>query len=132
MIYFFINGIAFGQGVTTASMSGIVTDQQGQALVGANVVAIHDPSGTRYGASTRDNGQYNIRNMRIGGPYSVTVSYVGFRDGIQSDVFLSLGQDLRLDFDLAEQAVEAEQIEVVGELDEVLNSDRTGAATFVD
>ena len=57
----------FAQGVTTSSMSGIVTDVQGNPLIGANVVAVHNPSGTRYGASTRDNGQFNIPNMRIGG-----------------------------------------------------------------
>ena len=119
------------QGVTRAAMSGIVTDEAGQPLPGANVVAIHVPSGTQYGSSTRVEGNYNIPNMRVGGPYRVSVSFIGFNDQTEEDVFLSLGQNLRLDFQLSESAVELEGIEVSAEQDEVLNASRTGAATFV-
>jgi len=122
----------FGQGVTTASMSGVVNDAGGAPLVGANVVAVHDPSGTRYGASTRDNGQYNIQNMRIGGPYTVTSSYLGYQDQIQTQIYLSLGQDLDVDFTLAEEAIAGEVVTVTGEVDDILNSGRTGAATYVN
>ena len=130
--FLFTTGSAFGQGVTTAAMSGIVTDEQGESLPGANIVAVHEPSGTRYGAATRTEGNYNIRNMRVGGPYTVTVSFIGFEEQSKDNVFLSLGQDLRLDFRLAAQAVELDAIQVVAVQDEVLNADRTGAETFID
>lgn len=127
-----LSGMVLAQGVTTASMSGVVSDQTGAALVGANVVAVHQPSGTRYGASSRENGQYNIYNMRIGGPYTVTVSYVGYTDQVKSDLYLNLGQNTDADFKLAESAVAGEAVLVVGERDDVLNSGRTGAATTIN
>ena len=79
-------------------MNGLVTDASGQDLPGANVIAVHEPSGTQYGVATRSGGVYNIPTMRIGGPYSITVSFIGYVSQIESDVYLSLGQNLRLDF----------------------------------
>ena len=128
----FATGTARAQGVTTASMNGFVTDEAGEPLPGANVVAVHEPSGTTYGAATRAGGAYTIPNMRVGGPYTVTASYVSFRPRTETDVTLSLGQTLRLDFELAEDALELEGVEITAEEDEVLNADRTGAATYVD
>ncbi|RMG62604.1 MAG: carboxypeptidase regulatory-like domain-containing protein, partial [Calditrichaeota bacterium] len=121
----------FAQGVTTSSLSGIVTDRSGSGLIGANVVAVHEPSGTRYGTATREKGQYDIDNMRVGGPYTITVSYLGYKDETVENVYLQLGQQLRLDFVLQEQSVAGEEVVVEAEVDEVLNSSRTGAGTFV-
>ena len=122
---------ALGQGVTRAALSGIVTDEAGAPLPGANVVAVHLPSGTQYGSATRVEGNFNIPNMRVGGPYRVTVSFIGFDEQVQENVFLSLGQNLRLDFTLAATAVTLDDIQVTADLDEVLNPSRTGAATYV-
>ena len=127
-----MSGSLAAQGVTTASMSGIVTDVNGNPLVGADVVAVHEPSGTRYGASTRDNGQFNIQNMRIGGPYTVTASYLGYKSQTVSDVMLFLAKNTDVNFTLAEDVVTGQEVTVVGEMDDVLNSGRTGAATFID
>lgn len=121
----------FAQGVTTAAMSGIVMDSKGQPLPGANVVAVHGPSGTRYGAASRVNGGFNILNMKIGGPYTVTASLVGYKKQEEQNVYLNLGQTVRLDFKLLEEAVSLGEVQVTAEKDEVLNSDRTGAATYV-
>jgi len=121
-----------GQGVTTAAMSGIVTDQQGSPLADARVVAVHVPSGTQYLAVTRAGGIYNIPNMRVGGPYRVTATLIGYKSETAQDLFLSLGQDLPVDLHLTAQAVELAPVEAAAERDEVLNSGRTGAATFID
>ena len=123
---------AFGQGVTTSAMSGIITDNEGNPLLGANVVVVHEPSGTRYGASTRDNGQYDVLNMRIGGPYSVTVSYVGYREQKKTDIFLNLGQNTRVNFEIAQEAVAGEEVVVTAEIDPLFNAGRTGAATQIN
>src|SRR5260221_187783 len=81
-----LSGITFAQGVTTASMTGLVTTEQGEPVPGANVIAVHEPTGTRYGAPTRINGQYDIQNMRIGGPYTVTFTHIGYKTETQKDI----------------------------------------------
>src|ERR1041384_732428 len=126
-----LSGLSFAQGVTTASMTGLVTTEQGEPVPGANVIAVHEPTGTRYGAPTRVNGQYDIQNMRIGGPYTVTFSHIGYKTETQKDIYLSLGQDLRLDFRVVEEAVQGKEVVVTADSDAVLNSGRTGAAAFV-
>src|SRR5687768_11136158 len=70
---------AFGQGVTTAAINGLITSDEGVPLAGATVTAIHDPSATQYRATVRSGGVYTIPNMRVGGPYRVTVTMIGFR-----------------------------------------------------
>jgi hypothetical protein len=128
----FAAGDLSGQGVTTAAMSGIVTSRDGAPLATANVVAIHQPSGTQYRAVARAGGAYNLPNLRVGGPYRVTVSLIGYRPAARDTVFLDLGQDLRVDFQLERAAVQLQAVEVTGVRDdEVLNAARTGAATFV-
>jgi hypothetical protein len=124
-------GRVFAQGVTTAALSGIVTDNKGQPLSDANVVAVHEPSGTRYGAASRTGGAFNIPNMKVGGPYSVTTSLIGYKAQQEKEVYLNLGQTVRLDFKLVEEAIAIGEVQVTAERDEVLNSDRTGAATFI-
>lgn len=83
-------------------MSGTVTDTSGQPLVGANVVATHQPSGTVYGAASDANGNYRIPAMRVGGPYEVKVSYIGFSTAIVENLFLRLGENERRNFELSE------------------------------
>src|SRR5438874_7256160 len=122
----------WGQGVTTAAMSGVVVAQDGTPLADATIVAVHVPSGTQYRAVTRAGGAYNAPNMRVGGPYRVTATRIGYRSHTEADVFLSLGQDLRVDFRLEAQAVELAPVVATAERDEVLNPGRTGAATFID
>ena len=80
--------IIFAQGVTTSGLDGYVTDTDGNELVGANVVVVHEPSGIQYGTSVRDGGLYTIPNMRVGGPYTVTVSYIGYQTQNENDVYL--------------------------------------------
>jgi hypothetical protein len=138
LLLFFVAAISFlfqeqvvAQGVTTAAMNGYVKDADGNPLPNANVIAEHTPSGSQYGASTRDNGLFNLPNLRIGGPYTVTVSYIGYVSASQENIQLTLGQNFRLEFTLQSEAVEIGQIVVSGEQDNVLNSGRTGAETFV-
>ena len=125
-------GNVLSQGVTTSAMSGIVFDDKDNALAGANVVAVHEPTGTRYGAAASTGGSFHILNMKIGGPYTVTVSFMGYQSYTQQDVYLALGQTVRISVKMVEEALSAEAIEVVAEQDEVLNSARTGAATYIN
>ncbi len=126
------SGKLMAQGVTTAAINGFVTDDKGEALPGANVVALHEPTGTKYGTAVRTGGAYNIPNMRIGGPYTVTVTFIGYGTQKEENVYVNLGQNLRLNFRMSESAIEMKAIQVTAQADEVLNSDRTGAATYIN
>ena len=120
------------QGVTTAQLSGFVTDtSSGVPLADASVTAVHRPSGTAYRAVVRSGGTYTIPNMRIGGPYRVTVTMIGYQPSTRDTVFLNLGQNLQLDFRLVRQVVQLAEIRALGEENKILNGGRTGAATFV-
>ena len=70
--------------ITTSSMAGKVTldDANGEEVIGATVVAVHEPSGTRYTTVTNASGRFTINGMRTGGPYEVTVSYIGFQSKV--------------------------------------------------
>lgn len=122
---------AMAQGITTAAMNGTVTDNAGNALPGANVVATHQPSGTIYGVATREDGQYNLPNLRAGGPYVISVSLLGYSKQEYKGIDLQLSQTFRQDFRLKEQDVEMGTVEVTAERSTVLNAARTGAATAV-
>lgn len=127
---FHINSI-YGQGVTTSSMSGVVKDKDGAPVYGANVIAKHVPSGTLFGAATRADGRYNILGMRVGGPYSVTVSYVGYKTEPKENITLTLGQESKLNFVMYEESLELGEVEIVAERNSIINASRTGAATSV-
>ncbi|MBI1939495.1 MAG: TonB-dependent receptor [Ignavibacteriales bacterium] len=120
------------QGVTTASLNGTVTDTEGEALPSANVILVHEASGTRYGVTTLANGRFNLPNLKIGGPYTISVSYVGYSPQKQENIYLSLGQNLRIDFALQSETVKLGEVVISAEQDKVLNSGRTGAATYID
>jgi hypothetical protein len=129
--FLIFSAVAYAQGVTTASINGLVTDEKSQPLVGANVVVVHEPSGTKYGTSVRAAGLYDLRNLRVGGPYTITVTLIGYKLQKEENVFLNLGQTVRVDFKLPEEAVPLAEIAITAEQDPVLNSNRTGAATYL-
>ena len=116
--------------VTTATMNGVVTDDSGEALIGANIVAIHTPSGTQYGTTTRDGGRYTLPNLRVGGPYTIQASYVGNETKKVEGVQLALAQKLGLNFTL-KSSTTLDEVIVTAQGSDVLNSERTGAATNI-
>jgi hypothetical protein len=123
--------LVLAQGVTTASFNGMVVDQKGQPLPGANVTAVHEPSGSFYGAAARTDGRFNIPGARVGGPYTVTATYIGYKKQTVSNVNITLGEDRRIVFQLQEEAVEVAEVTVVAERDAIMSASRTGAATAV-
>jgi hypothetical protein len=122
------------QGVTTGFLQGVVADENGQPVAGASVIAIHLPTGTSYEATTRSDGRFSIPGMRVGGPYAVTVTYIGaglaFEPATQEDITVNLGVATDLQFTVRAIAVQ-ETITVLGQSDTVFASSRTGAATSV-
>lgn len=123
--------LAYAQ-VTTSSMNGRVTDEKGEPVVGAAVVATHEPSGTVYGVIVNQNGQYTINGMRSGGPYKVEVSSVGYNTLLFKDVTLQLAETYNLSATLKESTEFLEQVVVIGTAKSKFSNERTGAATNID
>lgn len=118
--------------VTTSDIRGLITDDQNQPLPGANIVAIHTPTGTKYGSTSNLDGRYNLLNMRIGGPYKVTISYIGFKAQEFSDVYLTLGKTFSLNVQLSPESEQLEEVVLTGTTGTtVFGSDKTGAETNV-
>ena len=123
--------LAYAQ-VTTSSMNGRVADEKGEPVVGAAVVATHEPSGTVYGAIVNQNGQYTINGMRAGGPYKVEVSSVGYNSLLFKDVTLQLAETYNLSATLKESTEFLEQVVVIGTAKSKFSNENTGAATNID
>lgn len=117
--------------VTTASMSGKVVDASNESLIGATVRAVHTPTGTIYNTVTQSNGQYRFQNLRIGGPYTVEFSYVGFNPEKVSNINLVLGEDHTLNIVMKEDAQTLGEVLVVADRSSVISSNRTGAQEII-
>jgi hypothetical protein len=129
-------GRVYAQGVTTGSVSGVVTNAQKQPVAGATVIAIHEPSGTSYETTTRTDGRYSIPNMRVGGPYSIQVIYTGtggsaFAPQTKENITVNLGTSTDVDVNVQPITVTEEVTVVSDQADPVFASSRTGAATTV-
>jgi len=106
-------GVLRAQGVTTSAVSGIVTDTSGVPIEGATILAIHTASGTQYRARSRSSGAYTLPNVRVGGPYRITATFIGFQPQSTEDVFLNLGEPRRLDFRLVRVATQLTGTQIV-------------------
>ncbi len=101
-----------GQGTTSGSITGRVTDMSGEALIGATLIAVHGPSGTTVGTVTNEDGFFRFENLRVGGPYSLTANYTGFGDVAMEGIEIRLGETKKFDFTLDENINELTTIEV--------------------
>jgi len=117
--------------VTTSALTGFVNDGKGEPLLAATVKATHLPSGTLFGGITQESGRYIINNMRIGGPYAIEVSYLGYATEKIEGIYLTLGQNYNQNFALKETEVTGSEVVIVDSKDPILNSERTGAATSI-
>lgn len=120
---------AFAQ-VTTSGLSGKLTDDAKEVIIGAHVVAVHTPSGTRYGAVTNTDGRFFIQGMRPGGPYEVTITYMGFMPKTVKDVTLELGETYNMNIVIKEDAKDLDELVVVGSASK-FSAEKTGASTNI-
>ena len=128
---FFISAIVYGQGVTSSSMSGKITDVKSQPLPGAAVIAIHTSTGTRYGADVDFDGFFRISNMKVGGPYKVTISYLGYKNYEVNNIFLNLGQTKKISVSLNEDSSTLAEIVIVSNSSSLFNKNKTGSETVI-
>ncbi|SEG29206.1 TonB-dependent receptor [Flavobacterium urumqiense] len=116
---------------TTSSIKGIVRSSTADLLQGATVLAVHTPTGSKYSALSNADGRFNLLNMRIGGPYKITVTYVGFQNQEFNDVYLELGKAFSLDILLQDESQKLQEVKVTGAKNKVFASGRTGAETTI-
>ncbi|MFT4642335.1 MAG: hypothetical protein ACI89R_000170 [Candidatus Azotimanducaceae bacterium] len=126
----FIGTTAFSQ-ATTSNIRGLVSDSDAQPIPGASIVAVHVPTGTTYGVATNFEGRYNLNNLRVGGPYTVTIGFVGYKDQAFSEVYLDLGKTKRIDHQLVEDSQQLDEVVIIANTSGTFGSDRTGAVTSV-
>jgi outer membrane receptor for ferrienterochelin and colicin len=123
--------IAYGQGTTTSGINGKVTDDKGESLVGASVLAVESATGSQYGTVTDSKGFYRLPNINPGGPYKLTITYMGFEGFTLENLYLTLGQTQNIDATLSEKATQLKDVEIVANRNNVFDGNRTGAETVI-
>lgn len=121
--------------VTTGTITGTVKDAKNEPLVGASVEVIHEPSGTRYKSVSTNTGKYTVPALRVGGPYKITVTYVGLKNEVVTDVTVQLGEPTVADFILSDNATKLSDVTVSGTANRkaaLISKDRKGAATNIN
>ncbi len=117
--------------VTTSSLNGRVADENGEAVIGAAVIATHTESGTRYAAVSNNQGRFVINGMRAGGPYTVEVSCLGFQPTTYTGITLQLAEAFNLNVDLKEDKLQLGEAIVIATPASKFSSEKTGAATNI-
>jgi hypothetical protein len=131
-VFIMFMGTTVSSQVTTSNIRGSVTDSQNEPLPGTSVVAKHVPSGTVYGTDAQLSGTYNLANMRVGGPYKVSVSFIGYKEQVFENIFLQVGEKLKLNISLTEEASQLDEILIVSTKNATINSGRTGSSTSIN
>jgi hypothetical protein len=98
--------------VTTSSIVGRVYADS-ELAAGANVTAVHTPSGTEYFTVSDAKGNYHFPAVRVGGPYTLTATYVGFKDAVQSNIYIGLAQSAVVDLKAQTDAQQTSEVVVV-------------------
>ena len=124
-------GVSAQAQVTTSSMGGKVVDDANEPVIGATIQAVHEPSGTLYGAITNVDGRYAIQGMRTGGPYTVTVSYVGYASRTYKDITLQLGEIFNLNAEISESSELLGEVVIIG-TGSKFSQEKTGATTNIN
>ncbi len=126
-----VSPLLFAQ-ITTSALSGNITSTTGETLPGATIVATHLPTGTKYVTVSRPNGQYSIVNMRVGGPYVIEVTFVGYDKERTEDIYLKLGETFSMNSTLTKTVANLENVILTtGRRSSILNNSRTGAITNI-
>ena len=120
---------AFAQS-TSSALGGRISDAAGQPVTGADVAIVHVESGTVSHATTDASGRYLARGLRVGGPYSVTITKDG-KTETREGVYLQLAEVASLDAKLGVAATDIGSVVVMGGATSVFSSDNKGVGTSV-
>lgn len=124
----FTTQLVWGQGSTSSRITGQVTDGT-ESLIGANVLAVHTPTGFQYGTATNIEGLFTLNNVNVGGPYRITISYTGYQEQVIEGIYLGLGQTESFDIRLEETSIDLSEVVVTA--GGLFDGNRTGSETKV-
>lgn len=118
---------------TSAGVGGLVTSNQGQPVVGAEVIITHTESGTVSRATTDASGRYNARGLRVGGPYTITVTKPGEGTKTEDNIYLSVNQVGTVNAALTGDMTTLETVTAVGYTggSEVFSATKMGTGTNI-
>jgi len=111
-------------------MSGTILNEEGKPLAGATVKIAYADAGINKTILTQSNGTFLIPNLRVGGPYKVTVSYVGYAEKTEDDIILNLGQNTAVDIKLEPTSANLGNVTVTGR-SKIFDNQHTGASTNI-
>ncbi len=78
-------------------LTGVITDVDSEEeLIGATVVAVNQSTGYTSGSMTDSDGRFVIRDLPLGGPYSVRITYIGYSAVEITDNFIQQGDYINL------------------------------------
>ena len=117
--------------VTTSTITGTVDDENELGLPGANVTAVHEPSGSKYGGVTNLDGRFRLNNLKIGGPYSIKISYVGYRSFKTEGINLELGETFEIEVDLQPKTSNLDEVIITVSDNPTFSKKRTGKSTQI-
>ena len=126
---------AFAQS-TSAGVGGQVISRAGQPVAGAEVTITHTESGTVSRATTDAAGRYNARGLRVGGPYTITITKPGEGTKTEDGVYLGVNQTGTINATLAGDLAAATnldtvQVTAVGGGSEVFSATKMGSGTNI-
>jgi hypothetical protein len=127
----FVSTPSHSQAVTTGSIGGAVTSQQGAPLAGAQVQVTNRSTGFTAGVTTGPSGRFTIAGLEVGSAYSVTIRSIGYQPQTRDNIAVSLSQTSRQDFALAQQTVTLASVLVTGEQTPTITSSHTGTVTAI-
>lgn len=133
LFLFFLISNQLSAQVTTSTLSGVVKDSKGQGLGSATVTVEYPEAGIRHILATKSDGRFTVPNLRVGGPYRVTVNHVSYKEVVSDNIFLELGLNNTIEFTMQDQATELKGVTVAGTAGaRIFDTKRTGASTNIN
>src|SRR6267154_3245955 len=115
---------------TSSAISGKISDSKAEVLPGATVQVVYTPTNTSYGVVTNEEGRYFLANLNPGGPYEITVTFVGYKTEKYTDINLKLGETQKLNVALQSDEQLLQEVAVLGVSVEA--TEKTGTGTNVN
>src|SRR5688572_18475971 len=117
--------------VTTATLSGLVKDSKGAGLASATVTVEYPDAGIKQVLVTNADGRFTLPNLRVGGPYKVTVDHVSHNQSVSENIILELGLNNTIEVSLQDKTTELTGVTVSATGAKIFDNKRTGASTNI-